>query len=374
MPKDVESGSALKNLINQSLLQKISKSISKVYPQFDHKTFVKLTSEMKSLEMKPRVRFVRDEIQKRLPQDYPQAVSILLKSTEDGTLRGFDIWPYTEFVQTFGLHHIELSLKALKKLTPLFTAEWAVQPFIKKHQIQTMEFLLKCAQDSDENVRRWASEGTRPRLPWGERLQSFIKDPSPTRPILELLKFDSSLYVRKSVANHLNDIAKDHPDYVVDLLQKWKKEAQTENQKRINWITRHALRTLIKNGNPKALKLIGVSPAIEVQISNLSIKKPSIQLGEKIEFTFKIRSSAAKSQKIVVDYRLHFVKANSKTSAKVFKLKTFKITPKEVLTIQKSHHIKKITTREYYSGRHLLEIQVNGKILGKIPWNLNLET
>lgn len=368
--KEFENGSALKNIFNTSLLQRISNAVTKVHPQFDDNTFQQLMPQMEHLEMKPRVHFLRDHLQERLPADYPKALSILLRSLEYNQLSGFDIWPFTEFVQTYGLSHFELSLNALQKMTPLFTAEWAVRPFLQKNFEEALSYLLKCASSQDEHVRRWASEGARPRLPWGGNLQSLIKDPSPTQPILEKLKFDSSLYVRKSVANHLNDITKDHPDYVIRILKRWKLEAQGEDVKKIDWIIRHALRTLIKQGHPKALALIGVSSNFKVQISKLKIRKAKIKLGEKVEFTFQLSSLSTRAQKLVVDYVIHFMKSNHKTAAKVFKLKTFELRPKQTVTIAKAHPIQKITTRQYYSGRHFLEIQVNGKILKRIPFSL----
>jgi 3-methyladenine DNA glycosylase AlkC len=370
MPKDIETSSALKNLFDTALLKRISSSIANVYPKFNSKSFLQITSALQKLEMKPRALLIRDQLRKNLPEDYPKALDILLSSLEKDTLSGFDLWPYTEFVQTYGLEHLQISLNALQKMTPRFTAEWAIRPFITKYPKETMKFLLQCSHSRDEHVRRWACEGTRPRLPWGSRLQDFVKDPSPTLPILEELKFDSSLYVRKSVANHLNDIAKDHPAVVIDILQRWKEEAKGDDVAKINWIIHRALRTLIKEGHSKALGLVGVSTAAQVKLSQFSIKKSKVKLGERIEFTFALKSSASKSQKLVVDYIIHFVKSNKKTAPKVFKLKTFELKSKETFVVTKSHHLKKITTREYYSGRHLLEIQVNGKILGKVPWDL----
>lgn len=370
MQKDTETSSALKNLFDKALLKRISSSITSVYPKFNQKSFLQIASALQKLEMKPRVLLIRDQLKKNLPENYAKALDILLTSLEKNTLSGFDLWPYTEFVQTYGLDHLQTSLNALQKMTPRFTAEWAIRPFITKFPKETMKFLLQSTHSRDEHVRRWASEGTRPRLPWGTRLQEFIKDPSPTLAILEELKFDSSLYVRKSVANHLNDIAKDHPQVVIDVLQSWKDQAEGEDTAKINWIIHRALRTLIKEGHPKALGLVGVSATAQVQLSQLSIKKSKMKLGERIEFTFALKSSASRSQKLVVDYIIHFVKSNKKTAPKVFKLKTFELKSKETFIVTKSHHLKKITTREYYSGRHLLEIQVNGKVLGKAPWDL----
>jgi 3-methyladenine DNA glycosylase AlkC len=367
-----ENENALKHLFDQKLLKRMADELSKVYPAFDRKHFVGLMPKLKPLEMKPRVRFLRDELHRLLPAEYPKALEILLKSAAGKKLSGFDLWPYTEFVQTYGLDHLELSLDALSQLTQLFTAEWAVRPFIKQHEKKTMKFLEKCARDQNEHLRRWASEGSRPRLPWGERLQDFVRDPSPTLPILEILKFDESLYVRKSVSNHLNDIAKDHPELVVKILARWQKEAGEKHAEKIDWIIHRSLRTLIKNGHGGALKLIGVSTKVQIELVDFKVAQNHITLGEKVDFTFGVKSLSSKPQKLVVDYIVHFVKANQSTAPKVFKLKTFELPAKGVLHISKSHPMKKITTREYYPGMHAIEIQVNGVSLAKVDWRLKI--
>lgn len=361
---------ALKHLYGKALLKRMSEAIAEVYSPFDRKGFVALMSKLEGLEMKPRVRYLRDELRKRLPEDYASALRILLNSSRVGTLKGFDLWPYSEFVQTYGLKNLELSLAALKELTPLFSSEFAVRPFLKLYPVQTLKFLAQCAVDKDVDLRRWASEGTRPRLPWGERLHDFVRDPAPTLLILELLKFDGELYVRKSVSNHLNDIAKDHPQRVIQILAAWKRLAGAAHGAKIEWITRRALRTLIKDGHSGALKLIGVSTDAKIELNGLKLRKKTFNLGERIEFEFKIRSLSEKSEKLVVDYIIHFVKANQSASPKVFKLKTVVLPAGEELVIVKNHHLKEVTTRSHHQGQHLLEIQVNGRVLGRVRWEL----
>jgi 3-methyladenine DNA glycosylase AlkC len=269
------------------------------------------------------------------------------------------------------LEHLDSSLDALKEFTKLFTSEWAVRPFIKIYPKKTLSFLLRCAGDKNVNVRRWASEGSRPRLPWGEQIQAFIKDPRPTFAILEKLKFDSELFVRKSVSNHLNDVSKDHPDLVIDLLLSWKKQATEKNISKVEWIINKSLRTLIKNGHTDALELIGVSKA-KIKVENFKIKKKIIHLGERLDFEIELHSVSNATQKLVIDYIIHFVKSNKTTAPKVFKLKTIQLPMKGILKIEKSHHLKKITTREYYKGIHMLEIQVNGVVVDQLKWTLQM--
>ena len=375
MPKNVkpkENTKALKHLIDQKLLRRISNAIFSVYPQFDKKNFNALMPRLKDLEMKSRVYLLREELKKQLPQDYKKAVNILLKSTRIKTLRGFDLWPYTEFIQTYGLNDVQVSLKALREITGLFTSEWAVRPFIKNYRFETLSFLLKCAADCDEHVRRWACEGSRPRLPWGERLFDIIKDPNLTLPLLEKLKTDDSLYVRKSVSNHLNDLAKDHPDLVIKLLNRWKSAAPPKDILKIKWIINRALRTLIKQGHPGALASVGVDPNAKIQVSKLVVQQNKIKLGEDLKLQFQLASKSNKIQKVVIDYIIHFAKANGTAATKVFKLKTFEMQPMKKLIITKTHSFKKIRTRQYYPGLHVVEIQINGKRHAKISWHLKI--
>ena len=231
---------------------------------------------------------------------------------------------------------------------------------------------MQCTQNKSVDLRRWASEGSRPRLPWGERIQDFIKDPSPTLLILEELKFDNELYVRKSVSNHLNDITKDHPLRVIQILSQWKKQAGPVHQVKIDWIIHRALRTLIKSGHPEALKLLGVRGDVKIQLSKLKINSREFNLGDRLNFNFKIRSLSMKPQKLIIDYIIHFVKANRRRSAKVFKLKTLLLPESGEISVTKSHHLKEVTTRSHLAGEHLLEIQINGVVAQQVKWKLVL--
>ena len=361
---------ALKNLYDQKLLKRMSAGLSQVWPKFDRKRFDALMPRLQPLEMKPRVRLIRDELQSLLPDDYSQALAILMRSLKTEKLSSFDLWPYTEFIQLYGIEDRVRSLDALKEITKFFTSEWAVRPFLTKYPQETLKFLESCARDKDVHVRRWSSEGSRPRLPWGERLHAFVKDPRPTLRILEILKFDEELYVRKSVSNHLNDIAKDHPALVVKTLARWKSEAGEKHAAKIDWTIRRSLRTLIKDGHVGALALIGVSDKAKIELIGFKATPRRIELGDRIEFQFQVRSKGLKPQKLVVDYIVHFVKANKTTAPKVFKLKTVEIPANGLLEFSKRHHIKPITTRVYYPGLHFVEIQINGRVIGRQSFRL----
>jgi len=358
---------ALKHMFDAAFLRRLETGLKAAGMRFDARG---LLPAMTKLELKDRVRLVRDHLHAQLPTPFPRSLQILIKAVEAADLRGFDLWPITEFVQTHGTEHPDLALTAMKRLTARFTAEWAVRPFIRQDPTATLAFLLTCARDEDEHVRRWASEGSRPRLPWGERLACVVRDPGLTLPILELLKDDEALYVRKSVANHLNDISKDHPEIVVKVLKQWLRGASVEVRVRREWIAARALRTLVKAGHPGALALFGARPAVGVSVEGLALARKRLRMGEDLVFTFTLRSAHARRQKLVVDYVMHFRRADGSLSPKVFKLRQLELGPREVAEITKRHPLRTITTRTYHAGPQKLQIQVNGEVLGTVEWHL----
>ena len=256
------------------------------------------------------------------------------------------------------------------QLTQQFTSEFAVRPFLNKHPEKILKKFESWLKDENVHIRRWISEGSRPLLPWGGKIQSFIKKPA-TLHLLDALKFDEELYVRKSVANHLNDISKDHPELVVKTIKDWLKITPQEHKEKIHWIRKHALRTLIKKGHKSALELMGVSHDVKAEISNLKLKNKNFKLNDYLEFEFTLESKSKKSQDVIVDYLIGFKKANGSIAARVFKLKHIELKAGEKLVIKKRHPLKKITTMTFYPGKHELSIQVNGKILKVVPWMFN---
>jgi hypothetical protein len=208
------------------------------------------------------------------------------------------------------------------------------------------------------------SEGTRPRLPLGSRLHQFVKDPKPVIDLLELLKSEEVLYVRRSVANNLNDISKDNPQIVCDTLERWNKEISTPEMK---WLTSHALRTLIKQGYPAALKLMGIAPA-KFEINNFKLK-PEIIIGEEQIFSFDIKNIGAKTD-FLIDFIIHFKKANGKNAPKVFKLKKLHIDSTTTIHIEKKYFFQERTTRKLYTGKHYLSLQINGEVWGRFEFEV----
>jgi 3-methyladenine DNA glycosylase AlkC len=226
---------------------------------------------------------------------------------------------------------------------------------------RTLAILAEWAEDENPHVRRLVSEGTRPRLPWTMQLKPFIEDPRPILPLLEKLKTDPELMVRRSVANNLNDIVKDNPDIVVETLSRWKKIEDEGTQ----WLIRHAARTLVKQGNKDILTTLGYSPKIDIVVSKIKLDKPTVKMGGELNFSFEIKSTSKQPQTLSIDYVIHHVKANGTRTPKVFKLTRKALEPGQAINLSKAHSFRPISTRKYYAGKHVLEIQVNGTIYAK---------
>lgn len=369
----MENKNAFKHWINHETVATIAHAIESEYPSFNSKEFSKIAPTLKSLELKARVLEITKELKKHLPEDYSKSSNILVGVIQKSKLKGFNLWPFSEYISQFGTDHVETSLEAMEVLTEKFTSEFAVRPFLLQHSQQVLKFLSTRTKHSNVHVRRWVSEGTRPYLPWGQKVPHIAEKPELTLALLEKLKHDEELYVRKSVANHLNDHSKKHPDLVVQTLQRWEKEASTKHKPKIEWIKRHALRTLIKKGHDGALNLMGVSGKVKIKVENLKLSKKAYHLNDKLEFSFKIESQSSKPQKLIVDYGIDFVKSNGTSATKIFKLKTMDLKPKEKITIQKAHSLKKITTMKYYPGKHHVKIQINGQIHAQAAWNFSVK-
>jgi 3-methyladenine DNA glycosylase AlkC len=221
------------------------------------------------------------------------------------------------------------------------------------------------ADDGDEHVRRLASEGSRPRLPWSFRIPALVADPAPVLPILAALNADSSAYVRKSVANHLNDISKDHPGWIMDVLEAWPLQ-----QAATAWISKQALRTLIKKGDRRALGLVGAGAKAEVRLGSLRITPRDLALGDRIGISVVVHSTAQHAQRLVVDYAIHYVKKGGAASPKVFKWKTFDLPAGGIARLAREQDIRNFTTRTHYGGKHEVDILVNGECLARSSFTL----
>lgn len=266
------------------------------------------------------------------------------------------------------MNEFDLSMQYLAELTSLGSSEFAVRHFLKADFERALIHLKQWAKHDNHHVRRLSSESCRPRLPWSFKLDAVVRAPQLTRPVLDHLKKDESLYVRKSVANHINDFSKDHPKYVIDLVKEWKGQ-----HSHTDWIIQHACRTLIKKGDPDLLKVMGVKTGVEVKLSNFKILNTPIQLGEDLAFSFVLNSASKRKERLIVDYVIDYCRPENRSSSKVFKLKTFDIHPGEKVMIQKKQTMKDFSTRKHFAGKHQLSIQVNGNILAKKFFDLQVD-
>jgi len=358
-----------KNLFNLKVIKNMAEHFNKHWPEFNVRGFVNAAgNDLNSLELKARSQQITQAMIKYLPVDFMEAGKIMLDSlgpaqsqeifkgeSDQNGLSGWAIMPMSHYVGLQGHEHFELSMQLLKEMTKRFSSEFAIRFFILKSPQETLAVLNNWVNDENQHVRRLVSEGLRPRLPWAMQLPLFIKDPAPVIDLLEKLKDDPAEYVRRSVANNLNDIAKDHPDLVADLASRWIKAASLERKKLI----RHACRTLLKNGHKKTLKVWGFKPSI-IKQAKLDLLTTKVIFGQAIKFTFSICSDTVHDQNLMVDYIIHHQKANGSMTPKVFKWRTVILPGKKVITYSKKHVFKKITTRVYYAGLHKLEIVVNG--------------
>ncbi|WP_133795648.1 DNA alkylation repair protein [Prosthecobacter fusiformis] len=367
MTEEVPPAPALKDWFDAPRLRHIASEVTALQPAFDSKHFLKLAlTDLDELSLMQRLRRTTESLHATLPSKYPAAVKIL-RALAPRINHSFVGLVLPDYVAQYGLQHFDLSLEALKYFTPFSSAEFAIRPFLRQDLPRTLAVMEAWSRDDNDHVRRLASEGCRPRLPWSFRLDALIADPTPVLPILQNLRADPSLYVRKSVANHLNDITKDHPAWVLDLLHTW----PLGESPHTTWIARHALRTLIKKGDPRALAIIGASGKVEVKIHHFTVTPDNIQLGQKIRLTLQLQSIATVPQRLVVDYALHYVKKSGSTSAKVFKWKEFTLAPGETITLTREQTIKDFTTRLHHPGQHGVDILMNGELMANSGFHLS---
>jgi 3-methyladenine DNA glycosylase AlkC len=357
----------LKNNFGPRVPRAIARQIKTAWPDFrDRKFLADVLTGFDGLELMDRGREIARALARHLPEDYPLALDILMRSVGEhrpgdgpaGSMASFFYLPHTHFVAEFGIGHFELSMAAQHKLTQLFTAEFSIRPFLMRYERESLALLREWTADPSEHVRRLVSEGTRPRLPWGQRLPSFQKNPAPVIALLELLKDDSEIYVRRSVANNLNDIGKDNPDTLLHVARRWMKGASAERQS----LVRHSLRSLVKEGNADALAILGFGGKAAVRVENVRFAPKRVKRGGKVAITFTLRSTSKQSQRLIVDLRVNFVKANGSSSPKIFRLKAIDLAPRETATFRKTVSLADLTTRKHYPGLHEVAAQVNGRV------------
>lgn len=354
----------LRDWFDEARYRAISRELAVISPKFRGDEF--LAAALDGLEersLMQRLHQCAVAVEAALPGSFQQKVRVLEKLAPRVGHEFVAIF-LCDFVATFGGAEFDFSMKALRIFTCFGSAEFAVRGFIQADQPRALKIMQTWAEDPDEKVRRLASEGARPRLPWGMRLNALVRDPEPCAAILEALKDDESLFVRRSVANHLNDITKDHPEWVLARLEAW-----DLGKPHLAWIARHACRTLIKRGSPRALKLFGFGKKAEVEAS-LSVSPRQVKLGDRLSIKATIRSKSSRAQRLAVDYVIHYVKARGAAFEKVFKWTEIELPARGSVTLAKSQVIRDFTTRKHHAGHHRVELQINGERVAKAGFDL----
>ncbi|WP_146403854.1 hypothetical protein [Planctomycetes bacterium CA13] len=337
---------------------------------FDKASFIQATvKRFSKLELKERIVHIASILEDHLSPDYRVAAKQIADAlpppldptNTDDDFGDFIFMPLGEFVVRNGLakEHLKLSLKTLKILTQRVSMEDAIRAFINTHTAETMNELQKWSTDRHYHVRRLVSEGTRPLLPWSKRLTI---EPTVAIPLLDTLHADSTRFVTRSVSNHLNDVAKSHPKVVMSTLERWKNQNK-QNATELDWMSKNALRTLVKQGNSQALKFLGFRSNPKIEVSKFSVKRSRLKPGDAIEFSFTV--TAMRDEALMVDFVIDFVKANGKLSPKVHKLKQIRLSKGQSTNVVKRHVLRaNATTYTLYPGTHHLTLQINGKAFG----------
>ncbi|WP_405168576.1 hypothetical protein [Paenibacillus sp. FSL H3-0286] len=362
----------LKAMYNEQFLREFGEKIRGVHNVFETEAFVSsaMTEPWETLELKARMRRITETLGSHLKLPYEEALAILFAIADDCV--GFPYLIFPDFVEVYGQgdDHWELSMQALERFTAKSSAEFAVRPFLLREPERMMAQMLVWAEHPDEHVRRLASEGCRPRLPWGQALPMFKLDPAPVLPVLEQLKADTSLYVRKSVANHLNDIAKDHPEVVLDTARRWK-----GTHPDTDWIVRHGCRSLIRKAEPEIMALFGYAEqtdeAAPLIMSAFILLEPSIlTIGESSELQYKLQVREGAPARIRIEYGIYFVKAAGRTSRKSFLLSDKTVPGGTILSGKRTHRWADLTTRRHYPGEHRIVLLVNGREVAEVALEL----
>lgn len=355
---------AFKDWFDAQAVNRLAEQFCAVDPTFDKVPFCARAKDgLLDLEFQARVQQIADALASVLPTNSRKALEILVRSLPpclpdaEAVTEGWLQWPLGQYIASYTMDEPEASLDAMEQLTQRFSAEFAIRPYLRDEPEIVFARLASWATHSSEHVRRLASEGCRPRLPWGLRLHGLVHDPAPVFSILEMLKDDSSEYVRRSVANNLNDIAKDHPESVVDICREWNKEASVERKRLI----KSALRTLIKDGNPGALDLLGFGAPTKLTC-DLNLCPESIRVGQSVSLQLALRSEGSESQNLMLDYAVTYVRKGGKTGRKVFKWTQVMLDAGESIEISKEHPMRITSVRALYPGLHGVEIQLNGHV------------
>lgn len=345
----------LKDRYSRAFVERLAEAMAVVQPKFDALAYTKavLGEGWSGLELKQRMRRLSATLHRFLPGPYAEQLVVLEKVAPH--FGGFEAMLFPDFVEQFGLEDFDASMRALEWFTQFSSSEFAVRPFIVRYGARMMKVMRRWAAHKNEHVRRLASEGCRPRLPWARALPAFKADPSPVLPILEMLQADSSEYVRRSVANNLNDIAKDHPEVLLEVARCWRGKAKATDA-----LVKHACRTLLKRGDPRALALFGYHQNVPAEIHGLELSSLKLHIGDDLHFQFEVRHRDSGPLALRLEYAVDFVKASGRTTRKVFQITEAVFAPALSRRFARKHRFCDFTTRQHHPGEHRLSIMING--------------
>jgi len=373
----------LKLFFDRERVTMIGAALRAVEPSFAEAQFVaEASSGLADLELMGRGRHVMEAMQRALtqdperalPQDPERALDVIVRSLgvpfageERGSMAPFVLLPHAMFVGTHGLLHHEASMRAIHAITQRFTGEWCIRPFLEREPERTFAVLTGWARDPSHHVRRLVSEGTRPRLPWAPRVRALVLDPTPGLALLDMLRDDDSEYVRRSVANHLNDVGRDHPERLVGLAGEWMREASTARAA----LVRHALRSLVKKGDAAALRVLGFGGSGgRALTATVAVTPRRPRIGDRIRIEAEVQNPGARRARAVVDFVIHFVKSRGETSPRVFKGREVDVAGGERVALGKTVTVADLSTRTHHPGDHQVDLVIDGAVRATARFDL----
>jgi len=349
---------------NKDIFRQLAADMKKAYPALGEQEFYRvLVKDLEDLELKARIERAADVCYQFLPKDYEKALSVLYRFCEGKEDRLIYMF-LSAYVAKYGRQHYRLSIKAIRDFTQYCSSEEGVRAFLEQDLEQTLNIMQQWTRSKNVHIRRLATEGSRPRLPWAKKISILVQKPALTWPILNALKEDKEKYVQKSVANHINDISKDHPDWIVKKVRQWNlKHATTQ------WIVQHGMRTLIKQGHKGALEIFGNHHKPKARIENVRWDK-KVRLKHPWHCSLHVVSQSSQPQSLVIDYKIYFQKKNAEQKPKTFKLKKYSLNPKERLPLNIKYTFKNMTTRQHYPGTHQWGLVINGEAMERFEFTL----
>ena len=360
----------LKDLYNKKFYDNFSVVLENHVPDFEKKKFCKMifSTDFDSMELKDRMRHTATVLNYFLPNGFEKSISIIIKcisqiKSQSSNWGSIEYLFFADYIERYGIDYYEQSVEALEFTTQFITCEFAVRPFLIKYPKMVLQ-MKKWAKHNDAKVRRLATEGIRPRLPWAMALPEFKKNPVKVLEILEILKNDESEFVRRSVANNLNDISKDHPNVIIEIAKNWKGISKETDD-----IIKHASRTLLKQGHNDILNHYGLNSK-NILVQNLKIEKSKVKIGDNLSFSFELENTNKTLKYIRLEYAIYFLRQNGSYGKKVFKISEKEYQKQSITFISKSHSFRIITTKKYYLGQQFLSVICNGMESEKVGFVL----